>query len=83
MQSFLRCTGEWNPIHKSVNKGIKKIFTLSLKLYKNFICFFKKKKKKKKKLLPGSIPHEGASLTNSFMVPKIYNHIILTVTILC
>ena len=79
MQSFLRCTGEWNPIHKSVNKGIKKTFTLSLKLYKNSICFFKKKKK----LLPGSIPHEGASITNSFMVPKIYNHIILTVTILC
>ena len=43
MQSFLRCMGEWN----SVNKGIKKTFTLSLKLYKNSICFFKKKKKKK------------------------------------
>ena len=71
MQSFLRCTGEWN----SVNKGIKKTFTLSLKLYKNSLCFLK--------LLPGSIPPEGASLTNSFMVPKIYNHIILTVTILC
>ena len=41
MQSFLRCMGEWN----SVNKGIKKTFTLSLKLYKNSLCFLK--------LLPG------------------------------